>query len=214
MSNKIIKCKVCGADIAKSAKSCPSCGAKNKKRTGLAVVAIIFGVLLLASVFGETDSGPKRVDSENGEENQPIASQEPDAVPEQTVFGVGEQVDLNGVYVTLSDVSENAGSSFNKPSGENTFLVCSFDIENNSEKDITVSSLMSFEAYVDDYSTSLSITATISTDKTQLDGTVAAGKKMSGVIGYEIPKDWKELEIYFTPDFWSGKEITFIASNS
>lgn len=28
---KMIKCKTCGADIASSAKSCPSCGAKNKK---------------------------------------------------------------------------------------------------------------------------------------------------------------------------------------
>lgn len=28
---KMKKCKVCGADIAKSAKACPQCGAKNKK---------------------------------------------------------------------------------------------------------------------------------------------------------------------------------------
>ena len=31
MANKLIKCKSCGADIAKSAKTCPQCGAKNKK---------------------------------------------------------------------------------------------------------------------------------------------------------------------------------------
>ncbi|NOW20903.1 rubrerythrin [Clostridium saccharobutylicum] len=29
--SKMIKCKTCGADIASSAKTCPSCGAKNKK---------------------------------------------------------------------------------------------------------------------------------------------------------------------------------------
>ena len=29
--SKMIKCKTCGADIASSAKSCPGCGAKNKK---------------------------------------------------------------------------------------------------------------------------------------------------------------------------------------
>lgn len=28
---KIIKCKTCGADMASNAKSCPGCGAKNKK---------------------------------------------------------------------------------------------------------------------------------------------------------------------------------------
>lgn len=29
--SKMIKCKTCGADIAANAKTCPSCGAKNKK---------------------------------------------------------------------------------------------------------------------------------------------------------------------------------------
>lgn len=29
--SKLIKCKSCGAEIAKSAKACPQCGAKNKK---------------------------------------------------------------------------------------------------------------------------------------------------------------------------------------
>lgn len=68
------------------------------------------------------------------------------------------------------------------------------------------------ETAVDDYSTNLSISATIATDKTQLDGAVAAGKKMTGVVGYEVPKDWEEIEIRFTPDFWSGNEIEFIAN--
>ena len=31
MSNKLITCKSCGAEIAASAKTCPKCGAKNKK---------------------------------------------------------------------------------------------------------------------------------------------------------------------------------------
>ena len=72
---------------------------------------------------------------------------------------------------------------------------------------------MSFEAYVDDYSTNMSMTGTFAADKGQMDGTVAAGKKMSGVIGYEVPADWKTLEIRFTPDFWSGNDITFIANH-
>ena len=50
-------------------------------------------------------------------------------------------------------------------------------------------------------------------DKNQPDGTVAPGKKMNGVIGYEVPADWKELEIKFTPDFWSNKDISFVAKH-
>ena len=110
-------------------------------------------------------------------------------------------------------VTESAGSQFNKPAEGNVFALAEFEIENNSNKEITVSSIMSFEAYSDGYSTSQSISALLEKgDKNQLDGTIASGKKMKGIIGYEISKDWAELEIHFTPDFWSDKAIVFIAN--
>lgn len=98
------------------------------------------------------------------------------------------------------------------PEDGNVFVLCEFEIENKSSKDISVSSVMCFDAYVDDYSTSMSISAQMASDKNQLDGTVASGKKMNGIIGYEVPEDWKEIEVHFTPDFWSNKEFIFVAS--
>lgn len=62
-----------------------------------------------------------------------------------------------------------------------------------------------------EYSTSMSLSATASSSETQLDGSVAAGKKMAGVIGYEAPEDWSTLEVTFKPNVWSGKNITFVA---
>ena len=73
--------------------------------------------------------------------------------------------------------------------------------------------MVSFDAYVDDYSTTISLGATASADKNQLDGTVAPGKKMNGIIGYEVTKEWEELEITFTPDVWSRDKIVFVAVN-
>ena len=70
------------------------------------------------------------------------------------------------------------------------------------------------DASADDYACTFSLSALMEKDsKNQLDGTVAPGKKFSGVVGYEVPTDWQELEINFTPDVWSGKDITFIATN-
>ena len=43
----------------------------------------------------------------------------------------------------------------------------------------------------------------------QLDGDVAKGKKMNGVICYQVPKDFKNFEIRYTPDFWGDKEVIF-----
>ncbi len=44
----------------------------------------------------------------------------------------------------------------------------------------------------------------------QLDGTVAAGKKMKGWIGYEVDKNWKEFEIQVKPDVWGSEKLVFI----
>lgn len=189
---KMITCKACGASIAKSATTCPHCGAKQKKRhLVLGIIIAIFGICMIAASLNGTvdDTGSKK----------------------QT-FGVGENAESNGISVKFDSCTESNGSQFNTPDDGNVFLLCEFSIDNQSDKDIAVSSIASFNAYVDDYSTNLSISATIATDKTQLDGAIAAGKKMTGVVGYEVPKDWKEIEIRFTPDFWSGNEIAFVAN--
>lgn len=210
MSNKMVKCKACNADIAKTAKTCPTCGAKNKKKHPiLGGILIVLGIIILISAMsgGGEDNEPQKVGEVEASTPAPTPSE---AV--QTEFGVGEVVELNDIIVTLTNVSENTGSQFMSPTDGNVFLVCEFEIENNSDKDIVVSSMLCFEAYVDDYATTMSISAMTSVDTAQLDGTVAAGKKMRGVIGYEAPSDWSELEVRFTPDFWTGKDITFVAT--
>lgn len=123
---------------------------------------------------------------------------------------MGEKVELNDVTATLVSVSESDGGNYITPADGKVFVICEFEIENNSDKEISISSMLSFEAYVDDYSTTLSLTAVTSTGKTTLDGKVDAGKKMSGILGYEVDAGWQELEIQFTPDFWSGNEIKFV----
>jgi len=53
MSKKIVKCKVCGQDVAKSANACPHCGAKLKKRHPvLGIIIVIIGLALIGSALG------------------------------------------------------------------------------------------------------------------------------------------------------------------
>lgn len=190
--DKMTTCKVCGASIAKSATTCPQCGAKQKKRHPvLGIIIAIFGICMIVAALNDMGDDPDK---------------------EKQTFSVGETAELNGISVKFDSCTESNGSQFNTPDDGNVFLLCEFSIDNQSDKDIAVSSIASFNAYVDDYSTNLSISATIATDKTQLDGAIAAGKKMTGVVGYEVHKEWEEIEIRFTPDFWSGNEITFIAN--
>ena len=47
-NNKLTTCKTCGAQIAKSAKKCPSCGAKNK--SGKSLVKTLIPLIILGAL--------------------------------------------------------------------------------------------------------------------------------------------------------------------
>lgn len=206
MAEKLVYCKACGQQIAKSAKSCPHCGAKHKKgHPVLGTIILVFGIIIFANAIGGTSSSnqPKVI----GQNETTVATQ-----PAKTKFSVGEKVELNNVVATLVSVTESKGSSFNTPTAGNVFLLAEFEIENNTNSDMAVSSMMSFKAYVDGYSTNLSLSALIEKSGNQLDGSISAGKKMRGSVGYEVPADWKEFEIEFTPNVWTGRDIIFVAT--
>lgn len=197
------KCRHCKTEIDRKANTCPQC---RKKQMGPgAIVAVIIITLGLFGMILNQQEDPKLVGTGGSPNTTPIV--------DKTTFSVGETVELKNIKVAFKGISQSKGTDFIKPSEGNIFVLCEFDIQNSSDKDITVSSLLSFEAYCDDYATSISLTALAGKgEKNQLDGSVAAGKRMNGVIGYEVPANWKELEISFTPDFWTGKDITFIAT--
>lgn len=203
--SKLVTCKSCGAEVAKNAKACPNCGAPQKRHKVLGIALAVIGVvILIAAIGGSGDSSPKKVGEADTSKQEETKT--------QTEFYVGDIVSVSDIEVTFLSCKQSSGGGFLAPDVGNVYLICEFEIDNKSSKDIAVSSLLCFEAYVDDYATQMSVAATTSIDKPQLDGSVAAGKKMSGAIGYEVPEDWETLEIRFTPDFWSGRDITFIAT--
>ena len=131
------------------------------------------------------------------------------------IFKLGDVVEIDDIIVSFVDVTESTGSDFNKPADGNVFVLCEFEITNNSSEEISVSSMLSFEAYCDDYSCDYSFSALLEKgNKDQLDGTIAAGKKMKGVVGYELPSNWKELEIHYTLSILESDEIVFVATNN
>lgn len=207
--DKMTNCRSCGAEIAKSAVTCPHCGARNKRKHVL--LWVVLGVLALI-IIGAAGSGGSEPAPAAASSTSAAAPKSESKAPVKKAFGVGESAELKDIVVTLVSVEESSGSQFNQPTDGNVFVICEFEIENNSSSEITVSSLLSFAAYCDDYSLNFSLTALLEKgNRNQLDGQIAAGKKMNGIIGYEVPIGWNELEIRFTPSFWSGNEIIFTA---
>ena len=214
MENETKLCKHCKTPIPKDAKVCPNC---RKKQGGVGkwIIIGVIVVILLAALFGGGDDKPKKVENSKVESTQQDEkkSEEPktDVNTEEVkdIFEVGETAELNDVQVTLLSYKESKGSEYNKPSDGNVFLMAEFEIVNNSDSEMNVSSVMSFEAYADDYSLNYSFGALMDNEDRQMDGTIAAGKKMEGYIGYEVPKDWSTVEIHFTDDVWSNNKFKF-----
>ena len=68
---KLIKCKTCGGEIAKNAKVCPHCGAKNKKKhVFLGIVLFIIGLFIFGSAFGSAMSTSGSSSSSSGSTSQ------------------------------------------------------------------------------------------------------------------------------------------------
>lgn len=205
------QCKHCKSEIPYDAKVCPVCR-KKQGAPGCLIVVLVVVVLVVIAAFagGGESSTPQKVESTSGTSQSASQASQAQSQPEQTVFTVGDTVELNGVKTTLLSAEEYPGKQYMMPTDGNVFLVCQFEIENDSSAEINVSSMVSFNAYCDDYSVSLSVTGEMLEDSWKsLDGTVAPGKKINGVIAYEIPQDWQKMEISYTPSFWSGHDVQF-----
>lgn len=63
VGSKFVKCRSCGVDIPKSAKTCPHCGAKNKRHKALGIFLVIIGVAILIGAFGGNSNSEPNKDS-------------------------------------------------------------------------------------------------------------------------------------------------------
>ncbi len=99
--SKMKNCKVCGAEIAKSAKTCPKCGARNKKH---GFIKFLLVVIIVVAVIGAVAGNDKNSDtakkpsttattSDNGKKEEAVT----EAKIEYTAYSVSELMnDLDG----------------------------------------------------------------------------------------------------------------------
>ena len=227
---KMVKCETCGAEIAANAKTCPSCGGKNKKPVYKQWWFWVIIIILIIGIGGGASNNdtPTKVDTADESKETTIsvdAEKEPEqkveeqadekqTAEEQSKYTIGDTADFNGIQVKLSAaILSNGDGQFVVPDEGKQFLCLIIDINNSSSADIAVSSMISFEAYCDDYSLMqdiLGLQAPEVDGLNQLDGNVASGKRMNGKICYQVPVDFKIFELNYSPSFWGNKKVTFV----
>lgn len=129
-----------------------------------------------------------------------------------TEFSLNETADFDGLKITAVNMEEIKGKDYFTAGEGNVFVGVEFLIENTTEEEVNMSSLLMFEAYADDMSCDYSITGTSAFGGETVDGTVASGKKLQGWYAVEVPEDWKTIEMKVSPDIMDDKSATFVFS--
>lgn len=225
------QCKYCKSAIDDNTKICPICRKKQSGKVKFIIIAIVAIVAIAAIGSSMEDDKPTPVPNNTEKETDtPTSTPEVKDTTDDTEvdkednkeddkednkdadsFTVGTSAEYKDVIVTLTEVTESKGSEFNTPEDGKVYVLANFTFENNSDKDLSISSMLSFDTYVDGFSTTISLGAIIEKGSNeQLDGTIAPGKKMKGIVGYEVPSDYKELEINVKLDLLSSKDIKFV----
>lgn len=117
-------------------------------------------------------------------------------------------------FVKAKQYTEIKESEFytNTPAAGNVYLVLFFDVENVSDKNQYINPFY-FKAYQDNYEVddkSILITK-IDGYSTFSGGDLAPGKKSKGYLAYELPADWKNLEVTYK-EMYDSKAYNFIVT--
>ena len=137
--SKMINCKSCGAEIASSAKSCPKCGAKNKKPIYLRWWFIAIVLLVVIGAFGSIGGKKSGDPSSNSTEAEDTSKPQDKYI----VSDLKESKDQFAEYIegTLKNNSGKEASyvqiSFNLFDKDGNQIGTAFDNINNLAKDGT-----------------------------------------------------------------------------
>ena len=164
---------------------------------------LVLAVCLSLGACDLDTAPPKETASSTDQTNQETETKDEN-------FGLNETAVFESLKFTATELKESKGTEFFKPESGNVFVGVKFNIENVSDEEQSVSTMLLFEGYVDDVKCDYSINASCAFDEGTLDGSIAPGKKMTGWYALEVSKDWSNLEMHVSASWLSGSSAKFV----
>ena len=180
---------------------------------------VFFGSLIgvgIRKVVGEKKESTKVVEAIQTEVEEPTKEEvvETPVVEEEVTFTLGDTVINEDYTVTLESARIITDyDEYNTPNENCEFLELCFVVENKADDELFVYDYK-LETYVDDFVVEANdnVDAILASGEELLSATLASGKKVRGVLCYELSKDWSELEIIFDLDYGDDNEGTLVLS--
>jgi hypothetical protein len=126
---------------------------------------------------------------------------------EQETYQIGDVIKADDMTITINEVYTDNGDEFFGPKEGFEFLVVDVMFENLGDDSEALSSLL--QMYIKNPAGNkfdLDLMASASSGGTMPDGEIAAGEKIRGQVGFEVPADAEELTLVFDVNvFTTGK---------
>ena len=164
-----------------------------KKRSTILLVIAILCFTFIAVASGSSPDDPKKEGGEGGDKN----------------YSLNETAVFENIKVTAEEIIINKGSEYMKPEEGKKFVAVKFTIENISDEEQQMSSMLLFDAYADDVKLGYSIGADYGLEGT-LDGSISPGKKMIGYYGVEVANDATVLDLEVKASWLGSGKAVFV----
>ena len=174
------------------------------------IFLLMLCLVLCISFVGCIEESSPRKEIPSTESSTGITDKNSVTEKKETVFGLNEIAAFETLKFTALEIKESTGESFFKPEEGKTFVGVKFEVENISDEEQTVSTLLLFEGYVDDVQCGYSFNASCAFSDGKLDGTIAPGKKLVGWYALEVPANWQEIELHVQSNWLSDTAAKFV----
>lgn len=172
----------------------------------LGAAGLFFGKDIIKEKFFKAETS---ADAKNDKKD----SEDPaSADSDKNHYSLGDTAEIDDFQITFKNTSTSAGNETIIPGDGKAFLICELQITNNSDEEISISSLMDIEAYCDDYLVSEDLSGLSLPEaegKNEFNGSVAPGDSLEGILIYQVPENFSTFELMIAPDFWSGETVKF-----
>ncbi|EJE7235932.1 DUF4352 domain-containing protein [Clostridium botulinum] len=124
------------------------------------------------------------------------------------VFKIGDVVKLKDFKVTVNKLYKVKGDELSQPQPGNEFIAVDCSVENISNEQQAVSSVMMFKVVdKDGRECEESIGGLTAAKAGQMDGEIGPGRKITGVYVVEVPKGTTGLELEFNGSLLLGGQV-------
>lgn len=196
--NKFKKCKTCGSQIAKSANSCPNCGAKQDQ--GVYAVCVLIIILAIVSCIFVVLKALPEIEQ---------TTQIPSNTSTSKAVGISETLStenfdfsIKSAY-TCQNLKNTLGMEYTAESG-NEYLVIIFDAKNTSNDTKNVMN-MNFNSYIDNNKVSAQSIVGEIDGFMPLMGATSSQMTFTGYTVWELPIGWNQMQFSYI-DALSGED--------